>query len=116
MTGDPQKKVDESWKDTVEKEKTVPLSRAVGPEDPALGFLEFISTLAMQALMALGQMPHPETRQTHEDLPQAKYLIDTIQLLNDKTKGNLSVDETATLKNILYELKTKFVKKSEAIA
>ena len=116
MTGDPQKKVDESWKDTVEKERTFSPTAAESPQDAASSFLEFISTLAMQALMALGQMPRSETHETHEDLPQAKYLIDTIQLLSDKTKGNLTVEEGAALKNILYELKTKFVKKSGAMS
>lgn len=116
MTGDAQKKVDESWKDTVEKEKTVSDAEKAPLETAESGFLEFVSTLAMQALMALGDMANPQTRQTHEDIPQAKYLIDTLQLISDKTKGNLSAEEAAALKNILAELKLKYVKKSGAVA
>ena len=116
MTGDPQKKVDESWKDTVEKEKHVSPPEDLSAETPSPGFLEFVSSLAMQALMAMGEAAHPDTRQTLEDLPQAKYLIDTIQLLSDKTKGNLSPEEASALKNLLYELKMKFVKKNQALS
>ena len=116
MTGDPQKKVDESWKDTVEKEKFVSPPEDLSAAASPAGFLEFISTLAMQAMMGMGEVPHPDTRQTVEDLPQAKYLIDTIQLLSDKTKGNLSPEEANALKNILYELRIKFVKKNQAFS
>ena len=47
MTGDPQKKVDESWKDTVEKEKHVSPPEDLSSEAPTTGFLEFVSSLAM---------------------------------------------------------------------
>ena len=116
MAGDPPKKVDESWKDTVEKERSFSPAEEPPAESPESGFLEFISTLAMQSMMALGEMAHPETGQNHENLPQAKYLIDTLRLLSDKTKGNLSTEEAAALKNILYELEIKFVKKSGAVS
>ena len=45
------------------------------------------------------------------NLPQARYIIDTITLLKEKTKGNLTADEVNALDNILYELQSKFVSK-----
>ena len=48
-----------------------------------------------------------------QNLPQARYLIDVIQLLSDKTRGNLSPEEEKVLKNLLYELRVQFVKKSQ---
>ena len=122
MTADPEKssaftpkKVDESWKDSVRKEKE---TAAVKPAEPApeseSDFLAFLSTLAMQALMALGEAPNPVTGEAQADPAQAQYLIDVLQMLSDKTRWNLSPEETAELKTILYQLRLKFVQKSQA--
>ena len=110
-----EKKVDESWKNTVEKEKHAPshAGEAAGPAESE--FLGFISTLAMQAMIALGEMAHPQTGQPEPDLNQARYLVDVIQLLSDKTQGNLSKEEAQELKTLLYELRLKFVKKSKEV-
>ncbi len=111
------KKVDESWKDAVEKEKDeVP---PANPEDltpPEPNFTFFISTLGMQALLALGEVPHPVTSEKNTDLTSAKYLIDVIHMLAEKTQTNLSADEDAMLKGMLYELQMKFIKKTELSA
>ena len=119
---DSQKKVDESWKEAVLKEKAViagaePQARPVESQEepPESEFLGFISTLVMQTLMAMGEVPHPETRQRHEDLTQAKYLIDILQILSDKTLGNLTPHEETEMKNLLYQLKMKFVQKEGGI-
>ncbi len=119
------KKVDESWKDSVTKEKKVPdSSQKITREDepvpqgaPDAGFPFFISTLGMQALSALGALPDPvtgkeKTTLTSSDLGHAKYLIDIIQMLSEKTKGNLSEEESSMLQNLLYELRLKFVEKN----
>ncbi len=114
------KKVDESWKDSVQKEKE---SLSPGAkknlqgegleEDSAdTGFSFFISTLGMQTLIALGEVAHPSTGEKTAELSQAKYLIDVIQMLSDKTRGNLSAEETTAIQNLLYELRMKFVQKS----
>ena len=109
MTLDSQKKVDESWKEAVHKERAAPPTEApAGPTAvPGADFLGFISTLAMQAASMMDE---------EQGLPQARYLIDVLQLLSDKTKGNLSGAEELELKNILYGLKMQFVKKSQAPA
>lgn len=103
------KNIDESWKETVEKEKHKEDSEFV-PEAPDFSF--FITTLALQAGIFLGQMENPATHKKEENLPQAKFLIDTLDMLKEKTKGNLTNEETQMLENLLYELKTQYISKS----
>lgn len=111
------KKVDESWKDAVQKEKQVPPTQSNAPaEEPALDFMAFVSTLAMQSLMAMGEIAHPQTQERHRDLTQARYLIDALQLLSDKTKGNLTPEESKEFTGLLYELRVKFVKATQETA
>ena len=111
MTQD--KKVDESWKESVRKEKSTLSDTPPEAEPQSSDFLGFVSTLAMQAMMALGEIPHPQTQENLQDLPQARYLIDTLKLLAEKTKGNLTPQEENDMKNLLYELQVKFVKKTQ---
>lgn len=105
------KRIDESWKDAVEKEKTT--SEKEGkfiPPDPDFSF--FITTLALQASIALGILANPVTNQKEEEnLSQAKFLIDTMSLLKEKTKGNLTPGEAEMLENVLYELRMQYVSK-----
>lgn len=67
----------------------------------------------MQSLMALGEIPYPNTGKKQADLPQAQYLIDTLQMLSDKTRGNLTEQESGELNTLLYELRMKFVQKKQ---
>lgn len=107
-----EKKVDESWKDSVQKEKAV----SPGPEGPFAPeptFSVFVSTIGMQALAAMGEIPDPVSREKKTDLLHAKYLIDVIEMLRAKTQGRLSQEEESMLRNLLYELQMKFVAKSQ---
>lgn len=106
------KKIDESWKDAVDKEKET-LKKEGKFIPPEADFSFFITTLALQASIALGQVPNPATNQKDEDTAQAKFLIDTIGMLKEKTKGNLTADETQLLENVLYELRMQYVAKSK---
>ena len=106
------KKVDESWKQTVEKEKLK--SEAPGefvPPEPDFKF--FITTLTLQASIALGHMANPATGKTEADPAQAKFLIDTLAMLQEKTKGNLTQEETELLENLLYELRVAYLAKDQ---
>lgn len=105
-------KKDESWKDVVEKEKEALKSEGkfVAPE-PDFNF--FITTLALQASIALGQIPNPETNKAEYEPQQAKFLIDTLGMLQDKTKGNLTQEEGALLENVLYELRTIYLSRQK---
>lgn len=107
------KKVDESWKASVNKEKEAP-TESPAPAVPENDFLSFISTLAVQAMASLGEMPLQEGEEPRVDLVQAKYLIDVLQMLSDKTQKNLSKQESDSLNTLLYELRVKFVAKKQA--
>lgn len=106
------KKIDESWKEFVGKEKeTLKKEDKTIPPEPDFNF--FITTLALQASIALGHIPNPATNKKEEDLAQAKFLIDTLGMLKEKTKGNLNQEEIGLLDNLLYELRMQYITKIE---
>ena len=107
-----QKKADENWKQNVEKEKLEPKAKDdfVAPEPD---FKFFITTLTLQASIALGHMANPSTGKTEEDPVQAKFLIDALGMLQEKTKGNLTQEEKDLLENLLYELRLAYLSKKE---
>ena len=136
------KRVDENWKERAERERQLhqqgqpqgpaqpesaqahpaqqeeptrpaPAPRGRGKASPGSDFGLFLSSLSMQALMALGEAAHPAMGQPHEDLEQARYLIDVLSLLQEKTKGNLTPEESALLDGALYELRMKYVARME---
>ena len=106
------KNTDESWKQTVEKEKEK-LKNTDGFIPPQPDFNFFITSLALQATIALGFMENPATNKKEENLTQAKFLIDTLSVLKEKTKGNLTDEENKLLENVLYELRMQYVGKQE---
>ena len=105
------KNIDEDWKEAVKKEKEglEKEGKAIPPE-PDFNF--FITTLSLQASINLGQVPNPVTNKKEENLVQAKFLIDTLGMLKEKTKGNLTQEETDFLENILYELRMQYISKT----
>ncbi|HNW39801.1 MAG TPA: DUF1844 domain-containing protein [Candidatus Omnitrophota bacterium] len=106
------KKVDENWKQSVEKEKLQPkVPGEMVPPEPDFKF--FITTLTLQASIALGHMANPATGKTEEDPAQAKFLIDTLGMLQEKTKGNLTQEEMDLFENLLYELRVAYLAKKE---
>lgn len=106
------KNIDESWKEAAEKEKGAlkKEGKAVPPE-PDFNF--FITTLALQASIALGEIANPVTNKKEKDLTQAKFLIDTLGMLKEKTRGNLKPQENDVLENILYELRMQYIANSQ---
>jgi len=102
------KHIDESYKDAISKEK-----ESIKKEDesipPEASFSFFVSTLALQASIFLGQIPNPATNKKEKNLVQAKFLIDTLSIIKDKTKGNLTGEEDNLLENVLYELRMQYV-------
>lgn len=104
-----EKKVDESWKEDTAREKgSVP---PPADEKAALSFSVFLTSLGYQALIHLGEIPHPETKVVQLDLGAAKETIDWLVLLETKTRGNRSLEEDQLLKTLLPELQLKFVAK-----
>jgi hypothetical protein len=78
-------------------------------------FERFIASLYMSALMQLGLM-HEQGGSPGVDLLGARQAIDTLGLLAEKTKGNLTVTEDNLMQNCLYELRMAYVEVTNAIA
>ena len=78
-------------------------------------FSLFLSSLSMQTLIFLGDMDSPITHKKEENLDQAKFIIDTLAMLKEKTKGNLTEHENNMLDNVLYELRMKYTAKTGKI-
>ncbi len=106
------KNIDENWKEAAEKEKASleKEGKAVPPE-PDFSF--FVTTLSLQASIDLGEVPNPVTNKKEENLIQAKFLIDTLGMLKEKTKGNLTPEEDNFLENVLYELRMQYIAKTQ---
>lgn len=77
---------------------------------PEVTFSAFVMSLNTSVLFHLGEISDPATGKRVVELDLAKHGIDTLTLIQQKTKGNLSKDEEEMLKNILYDLKIRFVK------
>jgi len=77
-----------------------------------LHFMDLLSLLATQASFALGA-PHPATGESHEDPESARLMISMLEVLKEKTKGNLARDEEAALDEILYQLRMEFMVKAK---
>ena len=87
-----------------QEQKAVPL--------PEVSLATFIFSLSSSALVHLGDIPDPETKTSRVDLPLAKQIIDTLGMLQEKTKGNLDPDEDNLMKSVLYDLRLRYVQKS----
>lgn len=77
---------------------------------PEVTFPAFIMSLNTSALYHLGEIADPASGKRVVDLDLARHAIDTLTLIQSKTKGNLTEDEGELLKNILYDIKMRFVK------
>jgi hypothetical protein len=114
--------VDEGWKEQVQAEKQK-LKKETGAgaeqtdggpppteqEIPEASFPMLVTTLATQATVALGQAAPPDATEVTVDLAMAKHLIDTLGVLEEKTKGNLTSDEAGMLSGVLHQLRMIFV-------
>ena len=76
---------------------------------PEVTFMAFIMSLNTSALFHLGEIADPQTGEKMIDFSLARHAIDTLVLLREKTKGNLDSDESEMLKNVLYDVKMRFV-------
>ena len=109
--------VDEDWKNQVEAEKEAlakepEAGKAAepGPNDlPPASFEMLVTTFATEAMIALGQVPNPFSNEYTISWEHARYTIDMLQVLQDKTKGNLSTEEAAMVETILHQLRLAFV-------
>jgi hypothetical protein len=80
---------------------------------PEVTFTAFVMSLNTSALFHLGEISDPATGEKNQDLVLAKHTIDTLKLLQNKTKGNLNGDEQDLLQHVLYDLKMRYVAKAD---
>jgi hypothetical protein len=107
------KKVDEAWKETVDKDKSEAGAVKGEPGAPEATFGLFIYGLMMEAMIALGEIEHPVTKKKEANAAHAKFVIDTLGMLQSKTKGNLSDDEKNMLESVLFDLRMKYVQSAK---
>ncbi|WP_456324730.1 DUF1844 domain-containing protein [Desulfonauticus submarinus] len=79
---------------------------------PKVDFSTFIISLSSSALVHLGEVPEPESGKTQPNLDLAKQTIDVLGILEEKTKGNLTVQEEKLLRDVLFDLRMKYVQKA----
>jgi polyhydroxyalkanoate synthesis regulator phasin len=72
-------------------------------------FVEFVMMHAQNAALFLGQIPNPRTGEGEVNLELAKMFIDQLVMIQDKTRGNLSNEETTVLRNALSNLQMAYV-------
>jgi hypothetical protein len=127
----PKLQIDADWKAQAQAEKQrlaqqakaraqqqtgAPESRAAAGAAglPPASFQTLVSTLATQALFAMGAVADPRTGQRYQNLDLARHHIDLLGVLEEKTKGNLTEEEAAVLATTLYELRTRYVQMATA--
>jgi hypothetical protein len=81
----------------------------VSSGEMAQRFIEFVMMQAQNAAFMLGQIPHPQTGKAEVNLDMAQLLIDQLVMIQEKTKGNLTNDESRILANALANLQIAFV-------
>ena len=77
---------------------------------PPVDFISYLANLVETGRLYLSGVPNPETDEVVINLPLVKHIIDTIEMLEEKTKGNLTAPETNFLANTLYELRMGYVR------
>jgi hypothetical protein len=82
---------------------------AEAPGAPPASFEFLIHTLFTQALMALGRIPNPITKQSVVNMATARHFVDTLSMLEKKTAGNLTDDERRHLEEIQHQLRLMIV-------
>lgn len=81
----------------------------VAEQEIPVDFVTLLLSLAASAQSALGISPHPRSGKLEVKLPEAKYSIDLLAMLQEKTQGNLSPEEEKFLQALLYDLRLRYV-------
>ena len=79
-------------------------------------FIEFVMMHAQNAALFLGQIPNPKTGEGEVNLELAKMFIDQLAMIQEKTKGNLTNEESTVLRNAISNLQMVYVEVSQHIA
>jgi len=125
--GGPRLHIDSDWKAQAQAEKERLAEREAargqtanggeaGGELPPADFRTLVATLASQAMMGLGAYGDPQTGRVVIDVVGAQFAIDLLGVLEEKTKGNLSAEESAELTEVLAHLRARFVQIARLVA
>ena len=106
--------IDSDWKEEAERDKerlAAEEEAAQGEQrgplpQPTLG--DLLNMIAVPAVMAVGGYRTPEGKVMPPDLNLAKYHIDMLEVIKEKTEGNLSSEETKMLAGVLHQLRMQF--------
>lgn len=79
---------------------------------PEVTFSTFVLSLASSALVHLGEVPNPETGSIARNEVLVRNAIDVLTMLDDKTRNGLTPEESKLIRDVLYELRMKFVARS----
>ena len=113
-TGEPSPEEPQEEKGT--EEETAPDDGETAAEEghlPEVNFATFVFSLSSSALFHFGEIADPTSGKKTKNLPMAKHTIDILAMLEEKTKGNLTSDEEQLFKNILYDLRMRYIKETE---
>ncbi|MCH7825666.1 MAG: DUF1844 domain-containing protein [Acidobacteria bacterium] len=77
-------------------------------------FSAFVESMHLEAMLYLGAIPDPRSGETIEDTELAKYKIDLLGMLQEKTDGNLTPEEKQQLDEVLYQLRMVYLQKTQA--
>ena len=109
---EPSRRASDEGSQAADRRKTL-ADKAANPGTP---FSNFLEPLIAQAYMSLGMLPNPYQPQgARIDVAAARQMIDILNVLHDKTAGNLSPAEDDFLKTHLGELKLAFVKRTKSV-
>ncbi|MCK5237608.1 MAG: DUF1844 domain-containing protein [Deltaproteobacteria bacterium] len=111
MTDEENKKTEE-W--SQEETKNNNKDEAKKEEDlagnlPTVNFSTFVLSLSTSAMISLGEIESPVSKKKEKSQPMARHSIDLIELLKEKTKGNLDENEEKLIDGILYDLRTRYL-------
>ena len=113
--------VDDDWKAQAQAEKEKldeqPAEQPAAEEPQAQGprklppatFSTLVNSLATQAILSMGQMRDPKTKKPIIDLDLAKHHIDTLAMLEEKAKGNMTDEESKLLDQAIYQVRMQYV-------
>lgn len=103
--------VDDDWKEEArrEKERLAEEAESRAQTVPEASFTELVNIIVMQAMASLGAFAGPDGRPMPPQPEAAKHFIDLLQVLEEKTRGNLTDEEKSLLDQVLYETRMAFV-------
>lgn len=79
------------------------------PEEFKMDFSNFVLSLNASAMVHLGDIPDPNTKEREVNLPAVKHTVDILELIQEKTEGNLTDEEKKLIDDVLYDLRMKYV-------